>query len=124
MGAEIYLRLVEPVEVVVVEHLAMALELLTNVQEVEVEAAQTALLVEPRHPQGLGEALSALLADAQRRRTMGGAGRALVEREFTVERMADKTMAAYQSALEAGQGAWRVLVKWIVWVMQQAWQRQ
>jgi glycosyltransferase involved in cell wall biosynthesis len=66
-----------------------------------VREGETALLVEPGDPAALAAALSSLLADADRRRAMGEAGRALVEAEFTVERMAAKTLAAYQSALEA-----------------------
>ena len=68
-----------------------------------VREGETALLVEARDPSALAAAISVLLADPARRRAMGEAGRALVEAEFTVERMAAKTLAAYQSALGAAR---------------------
>jgi len=66
-----------------------------------VREGRTALLVEPGAPDALAEAIGVLLGDPARRATMGEAGRALVEAEFTVERMAARTLDAYQAALEA-----------------------
>ena len=48
---------------------------------------ETGALVPPRHPAALAEALTAL-ADKGRRAARGAAGRARVERWFSVERMA------------------------------------
>jgi glycosyltransferase involved in cell wall biosynthesis len=48
---------------------------------------ETGLLVEPRRPEQLAEAIVLLLANAQARRTLGGRGRARVIERFTVERM-------------------------------------
>ncbi len=55
----------------------------------------TGLLVPPRDPRALADAIVAMLKDQPRRRRMGEAGLARVERKFTVERMVAETAAVY-----------------------------
>jgi glycosyltransferase involved in cell wall biosynthesis len=57
---------------------------------------ETGFLVEPRDAEGLREKLRLLLNDAELRRRMGEAGRARVEREFSVEAMLEKTTQIYE----------------------------
>jgi len=47
---------------------------------------QTGLLVPPRQPSALADAISRLLADADKRCRFGQAGRARIERHFTIEK--------------------------------------
>lgn len=61
----------------------------------------TGLLVPPRDPVALGQALAALLADRDRARAMGAAGRARVD-EFSVHRMVDDIEALYARLLSTG----------------------
>ena len=58
----------------------------------------TGLLVPPRDPAALGAALAALLADPDRARALGAAGRARVD-EFSVHRMVDDIEALYETCL-------------------------
>ncbi len=64
-----------------------------------VRTGETGLLVPPRDIQGLAEAIAALAGDPVRRRAMGRAGRALVEREFDEDIVARETLAVYAAAL-------------------------
>ena len=64
-----------------------------------VRAGETGLLVAPHDIAGLAEALASLAGDAARRRAMGRAGRALVEREFGEEGVARQTLALYDAAM-------------------------
>jgi glycosyltransferase involved in cell wall biosynthesis len=63
---------------------------------------ETGLLVPASDARAFAEAVAALLADPARRRAMGEAGRARVEREFTVARMAEATAAVYRAAAGSG----------------------
>jgi glycosyltransferase involved in cell wall biosynthesis len=65
-----------------------------------VRHGETGLLVPPGDIERLAAALAALAADPQRRRAMGRAGRALVEREFGEAVVARQTVALYQTALQ------------------------
>jgi glycosyltransferase involved in cell wall biosynthesis len=56
-------------------------------------------LVAPRSPGALAACLRELLGDPDRRRALGTAARATVEREFTWERCGEQTVAAYAQAL-------------------------
>ena len=56
---------------------------------------ETGLLVPPRDPVALAEALAVLLADPARRAAMGAAGRARLEAEFSPARMVGATAALY-----------------------------
>jgi glycosyltransferase involved in cell wall biosynthesis len=60
-----------------------------------VEPGVTGLLVPPRDPRRMAEAIIALLKDEPRRRHMGEAGFARVSQRFTVERMVAETAAVY-----------------------------
>ena len=64
-----------------------------------VRPGETGLLVPPRDIEGLADAIAALAGDPVRRKAMGRAGRALVEREFAEEIVARETLAVYDAAL-------------------------
>jgi glycosyltransferase involved in cell wall biosynthesis len=57
--------------------------------------SETGTLVPPGDALAIGDALLTLLADQDRARAYGEAGRARVEREFPLERMLDETEAVY-----------------------------
>jgi glycosyltransferase involved in cell wall biosynthesis len=59
----------------------------------------TGLLVSPKSPHALSEAISVLLDDADLRRRMGKAGRERVAQHFTVGRMVRKTEELYERLL-------------------------
>jgi glycosyltransferase involved in cell wall biosynthesis len=63
------------------------------------------LLIPPEDPDALAEALLGLLGDPQQCRRLGSAGRELVEREHTLERMGAKVLQVYQQVWEAKQGS-------------------
>jgi glycosyltransferase involved in cell wall biosynthesis len=64
-----------------------------------VRPGETGLLVPPRDIQGLAAAIAALASDPVRRKAMGRAGRALVERDFAEDIVARETLAVYDAAL-------------------------
>lgn len=64
-----------------------------------VEEGVTGLLVPPRDPVALADAILRLLGDPERRRQMGQAGRRRVMERFSAERMVDETEKLY----------WRIL---------------
>jgi glycosyltransferase involved in cell wall biosynthesis len=64
-----------------------------------VEDGVTGLLVPPRDPAALSQALIRVLSDAPRREAMGAAGRRRFEEHFTADRMVDRTLAAYEELL-------------------------
>jgi L-malate glycosyltransferase len=64
-----------------------------------VRAEQTGLLVAPLDPVAWAAALERLLGNDAEARRLGQAGRALVRREFTLERTAERTEAVYREAL-------------------------
>jgi len=59
----------------------------------------TGLLVPPRDPVALAQAIERLLADPELRHRMGQAGRERVEQHFSVEQMVRKTEALYEELL-------------------------
>lgn len=61
----------------------------------EVVSRDVGFLVPPRDPQALAEALSAALTDPAAVARMGAAGRELVRRDFSVQRMVAETAALY-----------------------------
>ena len=58
---------------------------------------ETGLLVPPRDPHALAEAISSLLKDRERRERMGHAGFERVGRLFSAERMVEKTLEVYRT---------------------------
>ena len=66
-----------------------------------VEDGVTGLLVEPRDPQSLADAITTLLKDEALRTRMGAAGLARVREQFTVDRMVAGTLAVYEQVLGA-----------------------
>ncbi len=62
---------------------------------------ETGLLVPPEDPVALAGAISSLLADPERRRRMGEAGRRRVQQEFTIEPMVECTAQIYRRASAA-----------------------
>ena len=66
-----------------------------------VRHGETGLLVPPHDVDALAEAIAALAADPARRRAMGEAGRALVERDFAAPLIAEHTLALYRDLLRA-----------------------
>ncbi|MEA2331513.1 MAG: hypothetical protein QOH58_1651 [Thermoleophilaceae bacterium] len=71
----------------------------------EVLGTDAGVLVEPDDPGALARAILELARDRDRREACGAAGRARVERLFTLERQADAVGRAYLSALASGRGA-------------------
>ena len=66
-----------------------------------VRDGETGLLVRPHDVDAFAEAIAALAADPVRRRAMGEAGRALVEREFAAPLIAEQMLALYRDLLRA-----------------------
>jgi len=62
---------------------------------------QTGLLVKPRDPAGLAEALLGVAANPERGHAMGRAGRELVERQFSTRAKIERTEALYQRLVAA-----------------------
>jgi len=57
---------------------------------------ETGILIPPKAPRALSEALLELLTDQQRAMAMGQMGRERAEKSFTLERMAQETVAIYE----------------------------
>lgn len=60
---------------------------------------ETGIVVPPRDPGALSEALLDLLANEQKARMLGQSGRERVEQLFTADRMARETMAIYEGLM-------------------------
>ncbi|MGH3072899.1 MAG: glycosyltransferase family 4 protein [Gaiellaceae bacterium] len=71
------------------------------VPEVVVDG-ETGLLTEPGDVQAVSAALGSLLADPERARALGKAGRRRAREEFSVAAMAERTLAVYGEALRSG----------------------
>ncbi len=65
-----------------------------------VEDGVTGLIIPPRNPQALADAIRKLLSDAALRRRFGSAARKKALREFTLERMLTKTFQLYKDILK------------------------
>lgn len=61
----------------------------------------TGLVVPPKNPAALAEAITRLFRDEGLRERMGEAGQARVEQEFTVEKMVERVMRVYERALKS-----------------------
>jgi glycosyltransferase involved in cell wall biosynthesis len=64
-----------------------------------VQPKQSGYLVPPRSPEALAEAMCELLANPERIRRMGEAGRRIAEKIFDSRLINVKTLAVYQDAL-------------------------
>ena len=64
-------------------------------------AGETGQLVAPGDGRALAAAILDLARDREKRIRMGAAGRARVEKEFSVERMVERTLALYDEVLES-----------------------
>ena len=64
-----------------------------------VSDGENGTLVAPRDGRALAEGICRLLRDPELGRRMGEAGRRTVEREFTVDRMVERTLAVYEEIL-------------------------
>lgn len=60
---------------------------------------KTGFLAEPGDTAGIAAQLLALLADIEQRNALGAAGLERARREFSVDRMADRTLAVYRDAV-------------------------
>ena len=65
-----------------------------------IEDKATGLIVPPRDPDAMANALGQLISDADLRRRMGAAARAKVEREFTWPVIVRKTVEVYRACLD------------------------
>jgi starch synthase len=64
---------------------------------------ETGLLVPPEDPVALAGAISSLLADPERRRRMGEAGRRRAQAEFMIQPMVERTAQVYRRASAAAR---------------------
>jgi glycosyltransferase involved in cell wall biosynthesis len=60
---------------------------------------ETALVVEPRNPAAMAEAIQQLVGSISLRATLGAAGRAYIETHYTVERSVAEMLAVYREVL-------------------------
>jgi glycosyltransferase involved in cell wall biosynthesis len=65
-----------------------------------IEPGVTGLLVPPRDPLALADAVECLIKDSSLRQSMGKAGRALAEREFCIEKVVAAHLQIYEELLE------------------------
>lgn len=65
-----------------------------------IEDGVTGLLVPPRDPRAMADAIVTLLKAPARRSAMGAAGRARVVAEFSVDALVQRTLAVYQKRLQ------------------------
>jgi len=63
---------------------------------------ETGFLVPPSNPRAVAEKLEVLLADAEKARKMGIAGRRRLESQFSLEQLVDGTVQMYQEVLNGG----------------------
>lgn len=71
---------------------------ITSIPEI-VADQDTGLLVPPGDPRSLAAAISVLLGDPERRRSMGARGRQRLDRLFSVNRMVQETARVYEEVL-------------------------
>ena len=69
---------------------------------------ETGFVVEPGDATAMRDAIALLVRDARLRTAMGSAGAARVAAEFTVTRMAERTVALYQQVLDEAVAGGRV----------------
>jgi glycosyltransferase involved in cell wall biosynthesis len=61
---------------------------------------ETALVIEPRHPSAMAEAIRQLVEDQTLRKQLGAAGRAYIAQHYTVERSVKEMLSVYQDLLK------------------------
>lgn len=66
---------------------------------------KTGFLVPPSNPPAVAETIELLLADTEKAREMGVAGRRRLEREFSLEQLVDGTLQMYQEVLNGNGGS-------------------
>jgi len=66
-----------------------------------VQDGQTGLLIPPKDPPALAQAVVQLLTNPEQRAQMGAAGYARLVQEFSVAQMVERTAALYQSLLSS-----------------------
>ena len=92
----------EPFGIVLLEAMSMCKPVIAaevgGMPEAIVEG-ETGLLVPPRAPSAISEALLTLSEDEALRKKLGENGRLLVEKEFTLEKMAERTCECYSSII-------------------------
>lgn len=71
----------------------------------QVVQGETGLLVSPENPIELAQAIERLAKDRELCRGMGSAARSRWQSEFTVQKFADRVLAVYRDAAQAGTGA-------------------
>ncbi len=64
-----------------------------------IEPDSTGLLVPVRDASALADAIQSLIDDSDRRKQMGASGRALAEREFTIEKVVDAHLVIYHELM-------------------------
>ena len=64
----------------------------------EIVTPETGLLIDAEDPEALAAAILELAGDPDRRKAMGAAGRARVQRDFTLEKQAEAVHSAYLEA--------------------------
>jgi glycosyltransferase involved in cell wall biosynthesis len=69
----------------------------------ELVSAATGVLVEPRQPGELAQAIEEVLSNPARAQEMGRAGRAVVEARYSLDRMSDTMQSLYESLLAGDQ---------------------
>ena len=67
-----------------------------------VDHGETGLLVTPESIDELQDAIATLMDDAEQRQRMGAAGRKRMQNEFSIDTMADKHVALYETMLNGG----------------------
>jgi glycosyltransferase involved in cell wall biosynthesis len=65
-----------------------------------VQDGENGLLVPPKDPDALADALRELIDSPERRRSMGARGRQIVKDEFSIEKVVRETMEVYDELLE------------------------
>jgi len=88
----------------ILEAMAMGLPVVvSNVGGIpEAVTGQSGVIVPPRDPNRLAEALKTLLRDNQQRETLGTIASERVGAEFSVERLIDRTLNLYERLMETG----------------------
>jgi glycosyltransferase involved in cell wall biosynthesis len=92
----------EPFGLVIVEAMALGRAVIATAAGGPLEIVvngQTGVLVPPRDPRGLADAILRLSASGELRALMGAAGRELFQARFTTDQMAAQVQAVYQDAL-------------------------